>query len=849
MKKSMSCLLLLLIIFFHLSIITLAADTITATQILRDNDTLISTGGTFALGFFTSGQNSTANRYLGIWYNNLSPRTVVWVANRDTPLTVPSTLTISSPGTLLLLNSSDALIWSTNTTGAKNPIAQLLDSGNLVVRDDADDSPSFLWQSFDYPSDTLLPGMKLGRNLVTGKDWYLSSWKNIDDPSIGPFTYWLDIRGYPQFWGSNASVPWFRSGPWNGQRFSGNPSLNRNSIYKFDFVLSEEEIYYSYQLLNKSVISRFIINANGYVQRWTWVEGRGWVLYLSGPVEKCDTYAVCGPNGNCDVNISPMCECLDKFVARNEREWSLGDASKGCVRRVELNCNDEDDGFYKYSGVKLPDTQNSWFNESMNLRECEGNCLNNCNCTAYATLNITGQGSGCLHWFGDLIDIKKFTENGQDVYIRVASSELTTAVTTTPVRRSKKKTGLVVGLTVVGLSLMCITTIFFFFCTRRSRSRMMRRHHHHKCPKHQKGKLLQVFSQFHSKGAQRKDVELFNFITIDNATSSFSERNKLGEGGFGTVYKGTLEDGQDIAVKRLSKESNQGVEEFKNEVLCIARLQHRNLVKLMGCCIEGEEKMLIYEYMSNTSLDSFIFDKTLGRELNWPKRFDIINGVARGLLYLHQDSRLRIIHRDLKASNVLLDANLNPKISDFGMARCFRGDETEANTKRVVGTYGYMSPEYAVDGIFSIKSDVFSFGVLVLEIVSGKRNRGFSHPDHSHNLLGHAWLLLYKEDKSTLELLEESVKGGSSSSSSCNLFEVDRAIHVALLCVQQHPDDRPNMSSVVLMLGSTAPLPFPKQPGFFTERNLAEGGNSTSSKLPAAAFNSNEYTITMLEPR
>ncbi|KAF2612683.1 hypothetical protein F2Q70_00008745 [Brassica cretica] len=231
------------------------------------------------------------------------------------------------------------------------------------------------------------------------------------------------------------------------------------------------------------------------------------------------------------------------------------------------------------------------------------------------------------------------------------------------------------------------------------------------------------------------EFSLMEFEVVALATNNFSNANKLGKGGFGTVYKGRLLDGKEIAVKRLSKMSLQGTDEFKNEVKLIARLQHINLVRLIGCCIDKGEKMLIYEYLENLSLDSHIFEKTRRSNLNWQMRFDITNGIARGLVYLHRDSRFMIIHRDLKASNVLLDKNMTPKISDFGMARIFGRDDAEANTRKVVGTYGYMSPEYAMDGIFSMKSDVFSFGVLLLEIISGKKNNGFYNSNHDLNLL------------------------------------------------------------------------------------------------------------------
>ncbi|MFS7985321.1 putative protein kinase RLK-Pelle-DLSV family [Helianthus anomalus] len=221
------------------------------------------------------------------------------------------------------------------------------------------------------------------------------------------------------------------------------------------------------------------------------------------------------------------------------------------------------------------------------------------------------------------------------------------------------------------------------------------------------------------------------------------------------MFQGVLEDMKEIAVKQLAKTSTQGVREFKNEVISISKLHHRNLVKLLGYCAERAEKMLIYEYIPNKGFDSFIFDRTQRELLDWHARYHIINGIARGLLYIHQDSRLRIIHRDLKVSNILLDMDMNPKISDFGTARSFEGNQIEANTNRVVGT-GYMAPEYAGDGVFSIKSDVYSFGVVVLEIVCGEKNRGFVHKEHYNNLMGHVsmgTLLLYMQSYKRIQEL------------------------------------------------------------------------------------------------
>ncbi|XP_021817361.1 putative receptor-like protein kinase At4g00960 [Prunus avium] len=316
-------------------------------------------------------------------------------------------------------------------------------------------------------------------------------------------------------------------------------------------------------------------------------------------------------------------------------------------------------------------------------------------------------------------------------------------------------------------------------------------------------------------GNHMKTVESLQFDlgTIETATNKFSDNNKLGEGGFGAVFKGTLGNGQEIAVKRLSKSSTQGVQEFQNEVVLVAKLQHRNLVRLLGFCLEGEETLLVYEYVSNKSLDHFLFEPTKREQLNWLRRCIIIGGIARGVLYLHEDSRLRVIHRDLKASNILLDGDMNPKISDFGMAKMVGLDgQTQGNTKRIVGTLGYMAPEYAMEGLYSIKSDVFSFGILLLEIITGKKNfLGFDQCVPT--LLAYAWQL-WNEGK-VLELMDPLLLKDS-----CSPNEFLRYIHIGLLCVQEDANNRPTMSSVVLMLKTeTISLSKPERPAFFTGRS------------------------------
>ncbi|KAL0321172.1 UNVERIFIED_CONTAM: Receptor-like serine/threonine-protein kinase SD1-8 [Sesamum radiatum] len=807
---------------FFSGYLCIESDTLLSGQSLFSNQTIISKGGKFELGFFAPG--NTSNFYVGIWYKNIPVLTVVWVANRNNPIrqSSHSNSRLEFLDGNLHLYANSVIVWVIGTSNATEAV--ILDTGNFILRN----ASGIIWQSFDYPTDTWLPGGSVGFRWFSDIDVKLVSWKNPNDPAKGDFSLGMEPNGGSElFINGNGSRLW-RSGVWQGGGFTS--LSNGSNFYNFTYVSRDDTVYLTYNVYNERMISRIMIDFLGQLRLLVWSEtSQSWSLYQTQPSNACQRYALCGANAICDINNSPPCSCLVGFVPRARQEWDLFNFSGGCVRTRALQCTIENASFIKVSSIRLPANA-----ESLEIRRtniCRIVCLVNCLCQAYAD---SGAG-GCLLFNGDLVDLeRRYNYAVADLYVR----------TDPVVLPAKGKRSFVLPLALaMSITAGILVTCFCLCCLwRKLKSKESQ-------GTHQNLLLLDLNSNepvYNKRNSIRNghgeeknnqyELPIFSFSSIVAATNDFSMANKLGEGGFGPVYKGELLNKQFVAVKRLSRKSGQGLEEFRNETELIAKLQHRNLVGILGCCIENDEKILVYEYMSNKSLDFFLFDATKKELLGWTRRVHIIEGIAQGLLYLHHYSRLRIVHRDLKASNILLDAEMNPKISDFGMARIFGGNDSQANTKRIVGTYGYMSPEYAMEGLFSVKSDVFAFGVLVLEIISGKKNTGFYGFD-CLSLLGHAWNLW--EHNRVLELIDPTLDVSSSSPL--------RYIQIGLLCVQEDPADRPLISDVATMLNNEqTTLASPHHPAYTVGRTFTKG-NPRESKVELCSINN--ITISVMEAR
>ncbi|CAL8150231.1 unnamed protein product [Prunus armeniaca] len=750
---------------------TAARDTLKPGDTLNSTSFLCSAKGKFCLGFIVYDQLNSSQ----LTIRSTTPNSQLWIASRDMHVLYPTgVLTLDKNKTLKIMDQGGTrLELCSAPKRTRNVVATLLDSGNFILQEvnSVDGSTTqVFWQSFDYPTDTLMPGMKLGVNHRNGHVWSLASWSSNYNLEPGPFTLEWDAKGR-ELKIKRRGVVYWTSGAFTSKRFK--LIMMR---YNVSIVSNENEDYFTYTALNQSSPSQWLLTSTGR-------------LYDFGGFD----------------------------IARADNCYGYN-TDGGCQRWAEKpTCRHVGDTFELKNGFfRLTSSNSTFLNDSdtsLSISDCKDSCWKNCECNGFNFLFDVNQ-TGCQFYTGVNWEfIQDFDGDTTDSFYFLKNSP----------RNHGKEKGIWIGTGIAAAALLLMVLWIVCYLLRRRKFTLSGENE----TKIIENELLDLMKSdrptdanaLQNDGTMRHDLSMFSYASVMAATCNFSPENKLGQGGFGPVYKGKLLTGQEITVKRLSKCSGQGTLEFKNELILIYELQHKNLVKLFGFCIHGEERMLIYEYMPNKSLDYFLFDSTRVMLLDWKKRFSIIEGIAQGLLYLHKYSRVRVIHRDLKASNILLDENMNPKISDFGMARIFKHNELEANTNRVVGTYGYMSPEYAMEGIFSIKSDVYSFGVLMLEIISGRRNNSFYNADRLLNIVGYAWEL-WKEG-TMLELMDPTV------GDSCIKDQFLRCIHVGLLCVEENASDRPTMSNVISMLtNESMPSALPTKPAFFTGRNVVEASIS-----------------------
>ncbi|XP_012571988.3 G-type lectin S-receptor-like serine/threonine-protein kinase At2g19130 [Cicer arietinum] len=780
-RKSRFWLSLLNLIFSLHSYPSLAAlTTISANQSLSGDQTLVSEGGIFELGFFKTGNSS--NYYIGIWYKKITQQTIVWVANRDNPVSDKNTAMLKiSAGNLVLLNKSSKQVWSTNVSSPKSGsvVAMLLESGNFVLGTKPDDDAlDLLWQSFDHQTDTFLPGGKIKLDMKTNQPQYLTSWKNKEDPSTGLFSLELDPKGstsYLILW--NKSEQYWTSGPWNGHIFTLVPEMRLNYIYNFSFVSNENESYFTYSLYNPSIISRLVIDVSGQIKQLSWLESaQEWNLFWSQPRRQCEVYSFCGAFGSCFENFNPYCSCLRGFEPKSVSEWNLGDFSGGCIRKESLQCegsspsNRGKDMFLAIPNMAL--SKHAEFVGLGNAAECELTCLENCSCTAYAY-----NSNGCSIWIGDLINMQQLSSDdssGQTLYLKLAASEIRDT--------SKHHNGVVIMIggvvgAVVGIGIL-LALLWFVMLRRRKRMLVM-------------GRLLEGFM-----------VE-FGYRDLQNATNNFSE--KLGGGGFGSVFKGALTDSSMVAVKKLEGVS-QGERQFRTKVSTVGTMKHVNLVRLRGFCSEGTKRLLVYDYMPNRSLDFHLFQNNNSEVLDWKMRYQIALGIARGLTYLHEKCEDCIIHCDIKPENILLDADFCPKVADVGLAMLIgRGFSRIRTTMR--GTKGYLAPEWLSRVAITSKADVYSYGMMLFEVVSGRRNFGPS-ADGQVTFFPTVAAKVVIEGGSVLTLLDPRLEGNA------DVEEITEMIKVASWCVQDDETQRPTMRQAVQILEGILDVNLPPIPTF-----------------------------------
>ncbi|EAY80313.1 hypothetical protein OsI_35484 [Oryza sativa Indica Group] len=759
--------LLLLLLSMHTPSCYATNDTLAAGQLLAIGKKLISRNGKFVLGFFKptlpedTGSKykniASPGWYLAIWFNKIPVCTTVWVANRERPITDHelklAQLKFSQDGSSLAIiinRATESTAWSTQIA---NRTAQAKTSMNTseILLDSGnlviESLPDvYLWQSFDDATNLVLPGAKLGWNKITGLHCTGISKENLIDPGLGSYSVQLNERGII-LWRRD---PYMKYLTWSSTLMSGQLKL---SIWS---------------------------QANQY-----WQEVYAHPTYPCASFATCGPFsfciATCGPFGICNGNSEQFCDCMESFSQKSPQDWKLKDRSAGCIRNTPLDCpsnRSSTDMFQTIARVTLPANPEK-LEDATTQSKCAEVCLSNCSCNAYAYKD-----SVCSVWHSELLNVKlrdNIESLSEDtLYLRLAAKDMPAST------KNKRKPVIAVVTTasIVGFGLLMLVMFFLIWRIKFNCCGV---------PLH------------HNQG--NSGIIAFKYTDLSHATKNFSE--KLGSGGFGSVFKGVLSDSTTIAVKRLDG-LHQGEKQFRAEVSSLGLIHHINLVKLIGFCYEGDKRLLVYERMINGSLDAHLFHSN-GTILDWSTRHQIAIGVARGLFYLHESCHKCIIHCDIKPENILLEASFAPKIADFGMA-AFVGRDFSRVLTSFRGTKGYLAPEWLSGVAITPKVDVYSFGMVLLEIISGRRNLSEAYTSKHYHFDYFPMQAMSKlHGGSVQDLLDPKLNGDF------NLEEAERICKVACWCIQENEFDRPTMGEVVHILEGLQEVEMPPTPRLFAD--------------------------------
>eukprot|EP01018_Ginkgo_biloba_P033162 Gb_13575 [translate_table: standard] len=744
------------------------------------NSTWVSPSGEFAFGFYSTGQSLYL---LGIWFDRIPDKTLVWAANRDSPVDGGSTLELTESGNLNLFDSKRNNLWSPDRSALGVVTgAAMLNNGNFVL---LNSSSQPLWQSFESPTDTLLPGQTL--------NWKSSMYSKASVQNYSSGRFALDLQED----GNLVLYPSDRRGESQGAYWASgtNQGGDNPMTLKFDqsglLYLVNSTNATTYTLTDGTagsgqILRRVTLDTDGILRQYVWSKNdtNSWTRIWRVVDDPCkDVKSQCGINGICILtsDLNPDCKCPPGFFFIDG-----SDHFKGCDRNNSFprSCS---------ASSRMDDLENTdWYNGAdyevltpFTESQCKNACLDDCNCI----VAIFGHGNYCWKKRIPLIDGRQGTDITNKALVKV-SDDIPSTSDINPLRppdkRKESRVVLFIGISLVGCSaiLFAAALLTIWWCGH--------------------GLIKNRILSQDVKSKVPEGLKAYTYKEIHAATGGFKEQ--LGMGAFGTVYKGLLPDGRPIAVKKLDKLMEEGENEFRTEMNIIGTTHHKHLVQLYGFCDEGSERLLVYEYMCKGSLDTALFAGD--SFLSWNLRVQIAIGTARGILYLHEECRSQIIHCDIKPQNILLDDNYITKISDFGLAKLMSPEKTRTFT-RARGTKGYVAPEWHRNMAITVKVDVYSFGMMLCEIICCRKNLELDAPDNEIVLSD--WVYECFKYGRLVKLVEQQ----QSEENRIEIRLLERMVLVGLWCIQEDPSLRPPMKKVVQMLEGTVEIAVPPAPKSF----------------------------------